>query len=49
LLSNAIKFSKRNDTVKIKVYINNYGILGNKVGTGDIVVQVKDTGVGISP
>jgi signal transduction histidine kinase len=49
LLSNAIKFSKKYDKVKIIVKIENYGLVANKVGTGDIVVQVKDTGVGISP
>ena len=31
------------------VKIENYELVGNKVGTGDIIVQVQDTGVGISP
>jgi K+-sensing histidine kinase KdpD len=38
LLSNAIKFSKKCDKVKIMVKIENYELVGNKVGTGDIIV-----------
>ena len=49
LLSNAIKFSKKLDKVKIKVKINKIGLLADQIGKGEIVVQVKDTGVGISP
>jgi len=38
LLSNAIKFSKKFDKVKIKVEINNYGLPGNEEGKAEIVV-----------
>lgn len=48
LVSNAIKFSKKYDKVKIKVQIKNYRSLGDQVGKGDIIVSIEDTGLGIS-